>query len=173
MEAAEVDWSEIKRACCETAEAVTQIADRFGVSRYEIYKRRNLEQWPMPNRRKPPLKRATWRGRASVKRRAKESETLVERLRRLAMRNLEFLEQTMDSEEGLTMAEQDRATKAIVSTTKVVEKLKEVEAAYGRSAPDGANPRILNAAEIERMRLEIAERLERVCGLKPAEGRTR
>ncbi len=93
-------------------------------------------------------------------------ETISDRLLRLADRNLDFLEEQMESPDGLkNPADRERATKLLDATTRIVDKLKVM-----RTDDERANdqPGLLSGADIERRRIEIAERLERIQARRKA-----
>jgi hypothetical protein len=175
MPASEETWAEVKKACCESDEAVTSIALRFGVPRMEIYRRRTAEAWPMPLRRRPPARTSLWRADgakpARRKRRAKKNETVRDRLKRLAMRNLDFAERIMDETDGaLAPSDQDRVNKMITGAARMLEKFEDGESDTKRAGSATARAHVLSGADVDRMRSEIAERLERVRRRRESEG---
>ena len=176
MTASEETWAEVKRACCESDEPVTSIAVRFGVPRLEIYRRRSAEGWPMPLRRRPSARPSTWRAAgtkpARRKRRKKPNEPVRDRLKRLALRNLDFAERIMDETDGaLAPSDQDRVNKMITGAARVLEKFEEAQARDNkRSGAATGRALLLSGADVDRMRNEIAERLERVRRRRAADG---
>ena len=88
---------------------------------------------------------------------------MTERLVQLAERNLDLLEDQMDSKDGvLTPADGERVTRAFGSVTRSIDKLKELSSSHERNAADASGAADITGSDVERRRLEIAERLERI-----------
>jgi hypothetical protein len=94
-DAASLDWAEVRRAYELTGEAVTSIETRFGLTRYELTKRRRAEDWTT----RPPVARRT----GLPKPKATGSEAVALRLNRLLVIGIAMLEKRL-AEEGLTDA---------------------------------------------------------------------
>jgi hypothetical protein len=83
----------------------------------------------------------------------------LERLHRIIDRLLARLESTMD--EDMTPQDQEKAARAITQTVAAVERVTELANAQGK-VPETDGGQSHDRAEAERMRREIAERLERL-----------
>ena len=164
MAADEDPWVEIKRLACDTRRSIVSIAEEFDVHRNAIHRRAAKEFWPLPQRRKVAVKPIKRRAPAKRKVKLRTAETLFERMQRLTMRNLDFVEQQMDNADGtITPADAERITRAFGSAARSFDKLKGMEANVGKSgASTSGQSAPFTPADAERMRLEIAERLERI-----------
>lgn len=144
-------WGEIERAYVETDEEIRAIAARFSIAVATIYKRAAKCGWP--RRRK--------KGQADV-RAAIARQTLGERLFRVMIKKLEQLETRMESNAHGTAADREREMREIGAVVRGFEKVKELGAGDRNGQGDDGPSRVLAAHDAERIRHEIAERLERL-----------
>jgi hypothetical protein len=178
-------WAAVRVAYEDTDEPVTRILARFGIQRHQLYDRIALENWRMrssgvvksaadvapPVARPPPLLRAepatsdpvvegtgcSVEGDRPVQTHAER----MERLYRIIDRLLEKMESNVVNNPNMTAQEQERAAKALTSTMTAMERMTDI--ADPKKAPETSDGGKNNdSAEAERMRREIAERLERL-----------
>jgi hypothetical protein len=171
----ETTWAEIRRAYEAEPEPVTVIARRFPVSVSSIYRRAKQEGWQRPQSvvaKAPAIRQGRVGDDGPVKdRRQKTSVSralrrvserdVIARLYRAIDDKLKQWEARMGSGKELSAAESERETRElgvmIRSFEKVTEFATEIENRRKTAAPEP-----ISAADAERMRAEIAERLERL-----------
>ena len=156
-------WTEIRRLYCDTTITVREITERFRITSRQLYARRVSESWP--KRSDMPADYA--RGGSNAPGRPTRREALVNRLYAAIDEKLKRLEKRMKSGEASTVADSERETRELSHMIRSFEKVTEVAADITKPAATGqssapANPAVLTAADAERMRHEIAERLERL-----------
>ncbi|MCU0955298.1 MAG: hypothetical protein MUC37_11985 [Hyphomicrobium sp.] len=181
-------WEVVRAAYEDTDEAVHRIALRFGIDRRRIFDRAARFGWRMRSERtvrrladvpprviEPPRPRAaavrpnencadTDKNCSSAMpvdpdRPAESHGQRLERLHRIIDRLLARLESTMDH--NMTPQDQEKAARAISQTVAAVERVTELANAQGK-VPETDGGQSHDRAEAERMRREIAERLERL-----------
>lgn len=171
-------WAEIERLWTETTLKPGEIGERIGVHHLVICQRAKRAGWkrlqdanpePGPSVGADPEllnEPAAVERRRTFRRR--RNETIKQRLMRLADRNLDFLEEQMESPEGLKKPEErERATKTLDAATRMIEKLEELPTNDQRAAATaGSQSYAMSGAELERRRHEIAERLERLLAAR-------
>ncbi|MGE5267739.1 MAG: hypothetical protein ACM3L9_10270 [Deltaproteobacteria bacterium] len=184
-------WEVVRAAYEDTDEAVLSLARRFGIDRRRIYDRAARCGWRMRSERTvrrladiPP--RVVEEPRARTRRaRAGRDDTNVadtendfssagpvdpdrpaethgqrlERLHRIIDRLLARLESTMS--QSMTPQDQEKTARAITQTVAAVERVTELANAQGK-VPETDGGQSHDRAEAQRMRREIAERLERL-----------
>lgn len=165
MSVAETNWAEIRRAYEAGPEAVTRLAERFSVPAGRIYRRAKKERWRRTEAL-PPSDPGSARAQSRKLREAGCSrpvnkQKMIARLYKAIDENLKRLEARMGSERDVSAADSERETRElgvmIRSFEKVTEFATEIENRRQSAAPEG-----VSAADAERMRTEIAERLERL-----------
>jgi len=161
--ASEKTWAEVKRLYCETDETVEKIAARHGLSPAAIFKRRAAEGWPprRPRRAKPAGARRFVKASGGGPARGARG-ALEERLYQVMIRKLEKLEQRMNAGDVLSPADNEREMREIGAMIRNFEKVKEVGNGEKGAGSVRESSSSLAAAHAERMRQEIAERLERL-----------
>ncbi len=165
MSVAETNWAEIRRAYEAGPEAVTHLAERFSVPAGRIYRRAKKERWRRPAAR--PLQDSGAAGRPpeglteSRRNRPVNKQMMIARLYKAIDQKLKKLEARMGSDRDISAADSERETRElgvmIRSFEKITEFATEIENRRQSSAPGR-----VSAADAERMRAEIAERLERL-----------
>lgn len=165
MPVAETNWAEIRRAYEAGPEAVTRLSERFSVPAGRIYRRAKKERWRRPVQ--PPLSDPGAAGAPSRGHpgegynRSVNKQMMIARLYKAIDENLKRLEARMGSDRDVSAADSERETRElgvmIRSFEKVTEFATEIENRRQSAAPER-----VNAADAERMRAEIAERLERL-----------
>jgi hypothetical protein len=173
-------WAAVRIAYEDTPEPVTRILARFGIQRHQLYDRIAIENWRMrssgvvksvadvapPVARPPPLLssdpviEATGHS-VECDRPVQTHAERMERLYRIIDRLLEKMESNVVNNPNMTAQEQERAAKALTSTMTAMERMTDI--ADPKKAPETSDGGKNNdSAEAERMRREIAERLERL-----------
>ena len=177
-------WANVRRAYEDGQVSLAEIAQRFALSSQRIVARARKEGWTA--RQRPGKGRASSRSRsaeerdASAGRAAKRSDTLptrgaqralIGRLYRAISLKLEHMEKKMASGEARSAQDEERESRALATLINNFEKVTEAVAGLDkdRSATRAAGV----GADAERMRREIAERLERLGGGGPARERPR
>ena len=179
-------WAAIRRAYGTTDEAVEAIGVRYGISKDRIYTQLRRENWPRRVDRNlgresvvpPPAVRLP---AASVVRTADETQAAVsmpvvlldekrppethaqrvERLHRIIDRLLMKLERTMANNPNMTPQDQEKTARAVTQTVAAMERVAELDTTRGQ-VPETDGGQSHERAEADRMRREIAERLERL-----------
>jgi len=168
-------WAEIRRAYAETSRPLTEIAARFGLTPRRIRARAQKEGWPARNTAKGEAKRTN---DADAPRAPKRSATLptqraqralIGRLYRAISLKLEHMEKRMASGESRSAQDEERESRALATLINNFEKVTEAVAGLDKDG-DAARKPGRTGADAERMRREIAERLERLGGGGPAPG---
>jgi hypothetical protein len=184
-------WEVVRAAYEDTDEAVLSLALRFGIDRRRIYDRAERCGWRMRSERtvrrladvpprvvEPPRARTT-RARAGrddtnvadtqnvfrsavsgdPERPAETHGQRLERLHRIIDRLLGRLESTMG--QNMTPQDQEKTARAVTQTVAAIERVTELANTQGK-VPETDGGQSHDRAEAERMRREIAERLERL-----------
>ena len=174
-------WAEIRKAYVETAEPIRRIAARYGISHSTISNRALRESWPdrpPPGEHvwaPPPLEPVAKPGRHAMGARdeARAPDTADARITRMLGiidLQLDQMESRMTSGQPMTTQDEERQARAFGAIAGNLEKVTEAAAdifregghdAAGNGHLDGGGleDRRLDA---ERIRREIAERLERL-----------
>jgi hypothetical protein len=166
-------WAELRRCYCETAEPVAQLSKRFGVTSDAIKWLREKEDWgarPAPPRKPVKKKSPTKKRKAPAKvavapRTARSgpdaSGQRIQRLFNLIDLQLDNLE-TLMTAEPLSAEDEVRTSRVMQAIVGNLEKV--TDAAKVADAPKEQSPldAVERANKAERLRREIAERLERL-----------
>ncbi len=181
-------WNVIRVAYETTEEPVAAIAGRFGISKSRIYDRAAREKWKKRSDRTrlnledvapadvpPPSDTINAdtdvAAACDADRPAETHAQRLERLHRIVDRLLARLERTMERNHTMSPQDQEKTARAMTQTVAVVERLTELSNAQGQPPETSDGGKIDERADAERMRREIAERLERLGG-KPTDGAT-
>ncbi|MBU2582635.1 MAG: hypothetical protein KJ622_13040 [Alphaproteobacteria bacterium] len=189
----EAAWAAIRIAYEAGEETVSAVAKRLRVSEGAIYRRARRDGWsrrmkrPRPAESKPakpysggpgtgperaPRKPANAAGKAANRKSSSEAASsagLIARLYNAMDAKLKRLEARMHSDEQLTAAESERETRELGSMIRSFEKVTAFAATLEeRDKPAKRKPAI-NPGDAERMREEIAQRLERLCADRAAQ----
>lgn len=163
MSVADANWAEIRRAYEAGLETVTALATRCAVSEDRIYRRARKEGWTRRSSRQSKGKLAA-SVRSKPQRRGAHGTNraaMIERLYRAIDDNLKRLEARMGSGREISAAESERETRELGAMIRSFEKVTafatDIE---NRRKP--AAPERISTADAERMREEIAKRLERL-----------
>lgn len=170
MSVAETNWAEIRRAYEGGPEAVARLAERFSIPAGRIYRRAKKEGWRRrelevpnaePSRKAGAARQQPDKPTPSGQDRPVNKQAMIARLYKAIDENLKRLEARMGSDREISVADSERETRElgvmIRSFEKVTEFATEIE---NRRQPAGREP--VSTADAERMRAEIAERLERL-----------
>lgn len=172
-------WAAVRRAFADAAVPLAEIAARYGLTPLAIGARAKREDWP------GRAERAARRG-GGAKRGAAKSEkagaaaapdkekrptgglptrgaqrALIGRLYRAISLKLEHMEKRMASGETRSAQDEERESRALATLISNFEKVTEAVAGLDK---DNARAAGTAGADAERMRREIAERLERLGG---------
>lgn len=176
MPVVETNWAEIRRAYEDGPETVANLAARYAVSVRRIYSRAKAEDWLRRASQEPKSSKGRKAERPSAAERQETGipkaqgrprrvtrKAMIARLYRAIDDKLKQLEARMSSGSEISAAESERETRElgvmIRSFEKVTEFATEIENRRKTAAPER-----ISAGEAERMRNEIAERLERLNG---------
>jgi hypothetical protein len=161
-------WAEIRKAFEETTEAVQSIASRFGVGRSTVQGRASREHWgprPQPGVRvvPPPAAPSPELFAMAVRMEPRAPDGAEARIRRMLGiidLQLDQMESRMTSGQPMTTQDEERQARAFGAIAGNLEKVTEAAADIFREpGRDGAGN---GKPDAERMRREIAERLERL-----------
>lgn len=184
-------WADVRAAYADASVSLSQIAERFGLTRQRITARAKKEGWaarPVAVRRRAAkLAREshepdaaagnsaaaakTSRRRAALPTRGAQ-RALIGRLYRAISLKLEHMEVRMASGEIRSAQDEERESRALATLISNFEKVTEAVAELDRDK-DGARDAGRVGTDAERMRREIADRLERLGGGRTAGGGSR
>lgn len=164
MAANEETRAEIQRLYCETKEPIAAFSKRLGVTQRAIYLRAKAEGWPP---RRPLARRRARANPADVTRAMRDD--LIRRLYAALTTKLTQLERRMAESPPLTQEESERQTREVGSMIQGLDKVTEIAADVAKSDAS-ARPALATAADIERLRRDLAERLHRIWGIKKPRG---
>jgi len=185
MQVDDETWAAIRRACEAGAASLTSIAAGYGLTRHRIAARAKKEGWgrrptgagraaaPASKRDpKPPAAAAApaMTGKGGLPTRGTR-RAVVGRLYRAISLKLEHMEKRMASGEARSAQDEERESRALATLIGNFEKVTEAVAELDKDtgAPRGGSR---GRADAERMRREIAERLERLGGVGTVEHRS-
>ena len=171
----ETVWASVRHAHEETAEPAAQFCRRLGVSTGAYYYRRKREGWPARSKRTPQDGRRSTTDRQRVGSSAPRRTTgprLVKRLYAAIDQELQQLEAGALDGPVASVADTERRTRTLMNMIRGLEKVLELDAdkqktKRGRgkrgtaSGARGQTTAISNE-DANRMRQDIAERLERL-----------
>ncbi len=158
------DWSTIRRLYEEGTLSVGHIAEQHGVTTSALHKRRAAQGWPKRSEAQTQKQAGVPRKHARTGTKEGRKE-IVERLYNILEQNLKLMEIRMESSGPGTAADRERDTRAIGSLTRTVEKITELDAdtiTSASAAPNSDNASVgsgIDAAEADRIRLELAQRI--------------
>lgn len=170
-------WAAIRRAYEETAEPVKEIACRFLISQSAIQSRARREAWKRrTSERASKFSQTDNRNSNTVASGAKQRriadtatrmhsdtpEGRILRLFRVIDLQLDQMERHMSSHEPMTAQDQERQARALGAILGNIEKASEAAAVLLNSAGRKEKDACDSHPDAERMRREIAERLERL-----------
>ena len=182
MQVDDETWAAVRRAYENPSETLTEIAARFTLSRQRIVARAKKEGWPQrpaARRRRgvgasaaqPETTPAVTEKEANTKAPVRQTglptrgakRALIGRLYRAISLKLEHMEMRMASGEVRSAQDEERESRALATLINNFEKVTEAVAELDRDKTRArAAGRV--GADAERMRREIAERLERLGG---------
>ena len=161
-------WAAVRRAYADPSVPLAEIAKRYGLTPMRIGARAKQENWPgrdarIANRNTPPVTAGPGGGEKQTRHGALPTRgaqrALIGRLYRAISLKLEHMEKRMASGKARSAQDEERESRALATLINNFEKVTEAVAELDH---DG-NARTAGAgADAERMRREIAERLERL-----------
>ena len=166
-------WEEIRKAYVETTEPIRQIANRYGIGASTVSQRALREGWPL---RKPPgvqvvapppARPLAKPGNHAMAERTepREPDTADARIRRMLGiidLQLDQMESRMTSGQPMTTQDEERQARAFAAIAGNLEKVTEAAADIFREPGHDAAGNGSGQSDAQRMRREIAERLERL-----------
>lgn len=173
-------WGEIRRLYSKNTLSLTAIAAMHGVSVGRIRRRARAEGWPCRPTRSPAQRRGANEEQPASAPRSKASDAVkgnndaprlpgrrnqgqaIARLFRAISSKLEHMERRMVNGEERSAQDEERETRALATMIRNFERVTEAAAEFDRQRPSTAKPDTATRADAERMRGEIAERIERL-----------
>lgn len=171
-------WAAIRLAYETTDESVEAIGLRYGISKDRIYTQMRRENWTRRSQRigrpvadvPPPPGPMAHEACAAAElaavdldfeRPVETHKQRLERLHRIIDRLLMKLERTMATNPNMTPQDQEKTARAVTQTVAALERVTELDNTQGK-VPETDGGQSHDRAEADRMRREIAERLERL-----------
>ena len=158
-------WAAVRRAYADVALPLAEIAARHGLTPLAIGARASREGWPGREERR---RKAGGSARRSKAKKAKDvlptrgpQRALIGRLYRAISLKLEHMEERMASGDSRSAQDEERESRALATLISNFEKVTEAVAGLDTDR-DAARAPGTAGADAERMRREIAERLERL-----------
>ncbi|HEX2843326.1 hypothetical protein [Hyphomicrobium sp.] len=172
-------WAEVRRAYEQSAAPIGEIARSAGLTRQRIAARAKKEAWvravtqAASTQQKEEVSRQTPKAatRAPLPTRGAQ-RALIGRLYRAISLKLEHMEKRMASGKARSAQDEERESRALATLINNFEKVTEAVAELGKDRDTQRTGRRAST-DAERMRREIADRLERLGGDGPAPGRAR
>lgn len=185
-------WGEIRACYGDASLSVAKLAERFGVSVGAIRYRARRDGWPKRRRCAVAAKARREKqnhqvavvstgderrgdGKQQEKRNSIRRETehvsredVVARLYRAIVRKLTRLEKRMEGDGDVSPADSERETRELSSMVRSFEKITDVGADLAKERKPKGRQRGRDANDAERMRVEIAQRLERLGAQRDA-----
>lgn len=174
----ETVWASVRRAHEDTTESAAKFCKRFGVSVSTYYKRRKREGWPsrQGDGRKPGADQdnggSSSRREGAKQTRASSPTRLIKRLYAAIDQELQHLEADACECPAAGVADIERRTRTLMNMIRGFEKVLELDA--DKQKPEGSRAKRgagqgakrqdtrVSVDDAERMRQDIAERLERL-----------
>jgi hypothetical protein len=167
-------WQKLRRDYETSAQPLKALAARLGVSVQRIVARARREGWKArPSGRsamaiEKPATAARAERRSSALPGRRTQRVLIARLYQAISLKLEHMEKRMAGDDVRSAQDEERESRALATLITNFEKVTEAVAELDKQTEKpGASG---TAADAERMRREIAERLERLGGIGPAGG---
>ena len=160
-------WAAVRNAYESTSAPLDEIGAPFGLSRQRIAARAKKEGWQArPKRTVAPRRHDAKTADRTTKRALptrKTQRAMIARLYQAITLKLEHMETRMASGDDRSAQDEERENRALATLINNFEKVTEAVAELDRTKPRArAAGRV--GADAERMRREIAERLERLGG---------
>lgn len=186
-------WAQVRLAYCTSTLTTDAICEQFGISSPILYKRRRTENWPLrgrnwtpPDTAAPPAEQNKTTPQPTPR---ATRAALIIRLYRAIDLKLTQMEKLKTKDEDTSSADHERETRALTSLVRNFERVTELHADPSRqigksnarstravlstapahtaadaAAPANAATAAANPADAERLRRDIAQRLERIMG---------
>ncbi|WP_072392101.1 hypothetical protein [Hyphomicrobium sp. CS1GBMeth3] len=170
MQVDEKTWAAVRRAYADASVPLSDIGKRYGLTPLAIGARAKREDWSGREERARLKSEATSAKHAPAKKASRAGlptrETqaaLIGRLYRAISLKLEHMEKRMASGEARSAQDEERESRALATLINNFEKVTEAVTELDRNR-DATRAAGTVGADAERMRREIAERLERLGG---------
>lgn len=153
----EIDWVKIEDRYLSTDQPVTEICQEFGVSTSQFYAKRKALNWR--SRKALAVEPPQQRGRSASLERGSESDTsaLLDRLYSAFNHQIAELENRFDSVPR-TDSEDEKTARTLGTLARTLGKLVELQ----RDADEHSESRGADAADVERLHRELAQRVDRL-----------
>lgn len=180
MQVDEDTWAAVRRAYADASVPLAEIARRHGLTPQRIGAKARKDGWtgreparkPRTAAKPVAADNAPQRGRRRALPTRGAQASLIGRLYRAISLKLEHMEKRMASGEARSAQDEERESRALATLISNFEKVTEAVAELDRDR-DAARAAGTAGADAERMRREIAERLERLGGGGAPRGRSR
>lgn len=183
MQVDDETWAAVRRAYADASVPLAEIARRFGPTPLSIGARAKREGWAgrearMRQRGWATIKKANPPAARPAGRSTKTStlpsrgaqRALIGRLYRAISLKLEHMEERMASGEDRSAQDEERESRALATLISNFEKVTEAVAGLDKDRDAPTRAAGTTSADAERMRREIAERLERLGSSGPPRG---
>ena len=180
MQVDEATWTEVRLAYTGSAEPLKAIAARFGLTPQRIGIKAKREGWTRfapagsaaakradAAQGQGPSRRTASRGPRGALPSRSAQKAVIARLYRAITLKLEHMEMRMASGEARSAQDEERESRALATLISNFEKVTEAVAELDRER-DAVRAAGRAGTDAERMRREIAERLERLGGGRPS-----
>lgn len=142
--------------------SVKALCQHYGITRNQLYKKARENNWPGRSKKKPQDKKQSTHALISATQRR---ESLLLRLYSALNQELETLEKRLAMPDDTCASEHERYARTLTSLVRLFDKLIEIEAqdaARGTSNQTTDQTAIKHNEDAERLRTELAARLERL-----------
>lgn len=178
MQVSDDAWADVRRAYEQSAASITEIGKSAGLTRQRIAARAKKEGWVRAvasTASAPPDEDVSQQPRTATTRASLPTRgaqrALIGRLYRAISLKLEHMEKKMASGKARSAQDEERESRALATLINNFEKVTEAVAELGKDRDTQRTTRRASA-DAERMRREIAERLERLGSSGQASGRS-
>lgn len=178
MQVDDETWAEVRRAYEEGRISLSEMGKRFGLTRQRIGAKAKKEGWTRGDQQRSASsaqKVASSEPKNETRRTVLPTRgaqrALIGRLYRAISLKLEHMETRMASGESRSAQDEERESRALATLINNFEKVTEAVAGLDKDR-DATRTAGRASTDAERMRREIAERLERLGGGGPAHGRS-
>ncbi len=175
MQVDDETWAAVRQAYEQSVISITEIGTAYGLTRQRVAARAKKEGWvrggapAQPQEALPQPAKELARALLPTRR---AQRALIARLYCAISLKLEHMEKRMASGKARSAQDEERESRALATLINNFEKVTEAVAELGKDRDTQRTGRRASA-DAERMRREIAERLERLGGSGPAAGRSR
>lgn len=167
---ASVDWDAARKAYASSDETVAAICSRIGITSARLYAQARREGWPK-RRQRSGKDRAKCKAKRGMALAARRRLDLIARLYEATERKLTMLEARIADTPAASAMESEREARALGALVRTFEKLTEFEDRARKSVSEietdaEHDDTTAAAADAERWRKEIAQRLARITAIR-------